>query len=294
MKYRHSFHAGNFADVHKHVTLLALIAALQRKDKGFLYLETHAGRGLYDLNSADTHQGAEAKSGVKALLAAQPRGALPGHALDHPQIAAYLTAVQRVRAVSGSAETYPGSPVLAAQALRVQDRGLCCEIQAAECRALERALYSYLRMRCECVDGYQGMSAHLPPPERRALVFIDPPYEEQSDDLTRAIAATHTVLSRLANAVIALWYPIKDDRELSPKLMQASRQLTVPALVSELWIHPRDARVGLNGSGLLIINPPYQLDAEMGAWLPELGKALGTDRQGGTKVSWIANEQHSA
>ena len=293
MKYRHSFHAGNFADVHKHVTLLALIAALQRKEKGFLYLETHAGRGLYDLGSADTHQGAEAKLGIKALLSAQHTGATMSVGAN-PQIGEFIAALARARASCGAAEAYPGSPVLAAQALRVQDRGLCCEIQASECRALERALYIYPRMRCECIDGYQGMSAHLPPPERRALVFIDPPYEEQSDDLVRAIAAVHAVLGRLANAVIALWYPIKDDRELAPKLARAAEQLTVPALVSELWIHPRDARVGLNGSGLLIVNPPYQLEVEMAAWLPELGKALGTDRQGGTKVSWIANEQLTA
>lgn len=269
--------------MHKHVTLLALIAALQRKDKGFLYLETHAGRGLYDLDSAATHQGAEARLGIRALENAHCSGA---------QITAFLSAVAAARASCGRAEVYPGSPVLAAQALRVQDRGVCCEIQAAECRALERALYPYPRMRCECVDGYQGMSAHLPPPERRALVLIDPPYEEQGGDLARALDAIGTLLARLANAVIALWYPIKDERGLNPALARAAGQLAVPALVSELWIHPRDARVGLNGSGILIVNPPYQLDVEMQQWLPELGSALGTDRQGGTLARWIAHEQH--
>jgi 23S rRNA (adenine2030-N6)-methyltransferase len=283
MKYRHSFHAGNFADVHKHVALLALIAALQRKDKGFLYLETHAGRGLYDLDSADTHQGAEARLGV---------GTLQGAHFQSPQITSYLAALEQARADSGSTAWYAGSPVLAALALRAQDRGLCCEIQAAECRALERALGPYPRMRCECIDGYQGLRAQLPPLERRALVVIDPPYEEQSGDLARAIAAIGEVLSRLANAVIALWYPIKDERELSPWLARAAEELPVPALTSELWLHPRDARVGLNGSGLLIVNPPYRLDLEMQQWLPELGAALGAQRQGGTMVRWIAHEQH--
>ena len=283
MKYRHSYHAGNFADVHKHVALLALIAALQRKDKGFFYLETHAGRGLYELDSAATHQGAEARLGIGALQHAQWRSA---------QITSYLAALERVRADCGSAATYPGSPVLAALSLRVQDRGLCCEIQAAECRALERALHGYPRMRCECVDGYQGLRAQLPPPERRALVFVDPPYEEQTGDLARAIEAIAEVLSRLANAIVALWYPIKDDRELNPWLARAAEQLPVPAMISELWLHPRDARVGLNGSGLLVVNPPYQLDLEMQQWLPELGAALGANRQGGTLVRWIAHEQH--
>jgi 23S rRNA (adenine2030-N6)-methyltransferase len=283
MKYRHSFHAGNFADVHKHVTLLALIGALQRKDKGFLYLETHAGRGLYDLNSADTHQGAEARLGIGAVQKAQ---------FHSPQLTGYLAALEQVRAGGVPAASYPGSPVLAARALRPQDRGLCCEIQAAECRALERALNPYPRVRCECVDGYQSLRAHLPPPERRALVLIDPPYEEQSGDLARAVAAIGEVLSRLSNAVIALWYPIKDERELNPALARAADGLAVPALISELWIHPRDARVGLNGSGLMIVNPPYRLDLEMQRWLPELGGALGADRHGGTLTRWVAHEQH--
>jgi 23S rRNA (adenine2030-N6)-methyltransferase len=283
MKYRHSFHAGNFADVHKHVTLLALIAALQRKDKGFLYLETHAGRGLYDLHSADTHQGAEARLGI---------GALQGAACDSPQVNVYLEALARARSNCHAPEAYAGSPVLAALALRAQDRGICCEIQAAECRALERALNIYPRMRCECVDGYQALGAHLPPAERRALVLIDPPYEEQADDLQRAGDGIGKALSRLANAVVALWYPIKDDRDLAPWLARMAAQLPVPALVAELWLHPRDARVGLNGSGLLIANPPYQLDVEMAKWLPALGAALGASRQGGTQVRWIAHEQH--
>ena len=283
MKYRHSFHAGNFADVHKHVTLLALLAALQRKDKGFLYLETHAGRGLYDLTSADTHQGAEAKLGI---------GMLRDAPAARPPITHYLEALERARTNAALPSAYPGSPVLAALALRPQDRGLCCEIQAAECRALERALNIYPRMHCECVDGYQALSAHLPPPERRALVFIDPPYEEQADDLARAIDALGTVLARLANAVIVLWYPIKDEPGLNPVLARAAAVLAVPTLISELWLHPRDSRVGLNGSGLLIVNPPYQLDLEMQQWLPELGAALGADRQGGTLVRWIAHEQH--
>ena len=283
MKYRHSFHAGNFADVHKHVTLLALIAALQRKDKGFLYLDTHAGRGQYDLGSDAVHQGAESRRGVGALAGAQ---------LASPEIKNYLSTLEQLRARAGSEGSYPGSPLLAACALRPQDRGVCCEIQAAECRALERALLPYPRMRCECSDGYQALRAQLPPAERRALVLIDPAYEQQGEDLGKAIAGIGEALSRLANAVIALWYPIKDDRELNPYLARLAAELKAPALTSELWLHPRDARVGLNGSGLLIVHPPYRLDLEMQQWLPELGSALGVERQGGTRVRWIAHEQH--
>ena len=283
MKYRHGFHAGNFADVHKHVTLLALIAALQRKEKGFLYLETHAGRGRYELDGADSNQGAEARLGIGALQAAS---------CNDPHIRAYLETVARFRAECGSPSAYPGSPVLAASALRAQDRGRCFEIQAPECRALERALHGYPRMSCVCGDGYEGLKSQLPPPERRALVCIDPPYEEQEQELTRGAAAIDTVLARLANAVVMIWYPIKDERALTPWLQRLSENLDVPALHAELWLHPRDSRVGLNGSGVLIINPPYQLDVEMRQWLPQLGSALGADRQGGTRIRWLAHEQH--
>lgn len=283
MKYRHGFHAGNFADVHKHVTLLALIAALQRKDKGFLYLETHAGRGRYELDSADTHHGAEAKLGI---------GQLSNRLTRCAELDAYLASVARARAQGGSESLYPGSPLLAALSLRAQDRGRCFEIQAAECRALGRALQPYPRMSGECGDGYAALKSHLPPPERRALVFIDPPYEEQEIDLERATAGIETALSRLANAVILLWYPIKDQRQLDPWLQRLATRLPAPALTVELWLHPRDSRVGLNGSGLLIVHPPYQFDVGMRQWLPELGTALGTDRQGGTKLTWIAHEQH--
>jgi 23S rRNA (adenine2030-N6)-methyltransferase len=283
MKYRHAFHAGNFADVHKHVTLLALIASLQRKPKGFLYLETHAGRGRYELDSADTNQGAEARLGIGRFTVRTSRSA---------ELDAYLAAVAQARAGGGSESLYPGSPLLAALALRPQDRGRCFELQAAECRALERVLQPYPRVACECGDGYAALKSQLPPPERRALVFIDPPYEEPEAELEHAAAAIQVALSRLANAVILLWYPVKDRRQLDPWLRRLAAGLAAPALTSELWLHPRDSRVGLNGSGLLIVHPPYQFDVRMRQWLPELGTALGADRQGGTELRWITHEQH--
>jgi 23S rRNA (adenine2030-N6)-methyltransferase len=283
MKYRHGFHAGNFADVHKHVTLLVLIAALQHKDKGFLYLDTHAGRGSYALDSTDTNHGAEARLGIGCLQ--QRHGAAPA-------LSAYIDAVARLRADARSPALYPGSPLLAALMLRSQDRGRCYELQAAECRALERVLQPYPRMSCECGDGYAALKSQLPPPERRALVFIDPPYEEQEQELERATGAVATALARLANAVILLWYPVKDQRSVEAWQQRLTKQLPAPALVSELWLHPRDSRVALNGSGLLILNPPYKLDTGMRQWLPELGTALGADRHGGTRLEWIAHEQH--
>ena len=281
MKYRHSYHAGNFADVHKHVTLLALLAALQRKDKGLLYLDTHAGRGLYDLSGPEAHQGAEARGGIGAVALAS---------LQAAPLQDYLRGVKTAREHSGNKQCYPGAALLVAQSLRPQDRGVCYELQPPEERALARALGPYPRMRALCGDGLAGIEAQLPPPERRALVLIDPPYEDTAAELKAGLDAIGRILDRLANALIALWYPIKDERTLAPWLTQVEQTIAAPVLLSELWLHPRDSRVALNGSGVLIVNPPYQFDQAAQEWLPELGAVLGATAHGGTTLRWIVNE----
>jgi len=282
MKYRHSFHAGNFADVHKHVALLALLHAMQNKDKGFLYLDTHAGAGRYDLAAPDTHRGAEARHGIGALVAAAAPEAVE---LKH-----YLAAVAALRAGIGDPHAYPGSPWLAAHTLRAQDRGICCEILPAECRALERALGGFRRVRVACADGYQQLQSVLPPRERRCLLLIDPPYENPAVELEQATQALVSSLQRLANCVIMLWYPIKDERTLAPWLARVERALTVPTLSLELWIYPRDSRVGLNGSGLLLVNPPYRFEQRASLWQPELQALLDKAHHGGTTAHWLVRD----
>ena len=268
MKYRHSYHAGNFADVHKHVVTLALIAALARKDKGFLYLETHAGSG--DYTAAD-----EADAGITRIA----RGTFKSEELQR-----YLAAVEAHRKFKGNPRAYPGSPLLAAGALRPQDRGIAVEIQPPEARALERALGPGTSMRVETGDGFERLRAHLPPRERRALVLIDPPYEETRQDFDRVSASMADALRRLDNGVYCAWYPIKEEREVAAWKAGLTRTLGREVLFSEVWIYPRDSRVGLNGSGLAIVNPPYQLDDRMRAWLPELHAALDTAHVGGSSV----------
>jgi 23S rRNA (adenine2030-N6)-methyltransferase len=281
VKYRHSYHAGNFADVHKHVTLLALLAALQRKDKGLLYLDTHAGRGLYDLAGPEAHQSAEARGGIVALALALPQAA---------PLRDYLRGVATARERSGNNQCYPGSALLVAQSLRSQDRAVCYELQPPEERALARALGPYPRARALCGDGLAAIEAQLPPPERRALVLIDPPYEDTAAELKAGLDALQRILGRLANALTALWYPIKDERTLAPWLALAEKTIAAPVLLCELWLHPRDSRVALNGSGLMIVNPPYQFDQAAREWLPELGSALGAAAHGGTTLRWIVHE----
>jgi 23S rRNA (adenine2030-N6)-methyltransferase len=284
MKYRHGFHAGNFADVHKHVALNALLTAMQRKDKGFFYLDTHCGAGRYDLTGPDTHHGAEARHGITALLAAA--ASLQAEALRQ-----YAEAVLSLRRQLDGAAVYPGSPWLAAQRLRAQDRGLCCELLPAECRALERALGGLRRMRVACADGYEQLRAVLPPRERRALVLIDPPYENPATEFDQALLAIRSILERLSNAVIQLWYPIKDERTLVPWLARVERELGAPAAICELWLYPRDSRVGLNGSGLLLVNPPYRFTAQLEVWQSELQALLDPGRRGGSAVRELAGNR---
>jgi 23S rRNA (adenine2030-N6)-methyltransferase len=283
MKYRHSFHAGNFADVHKHVALLALLQAMQRKEKGFVYLDTHAGAGRYDLAGADTHHGAEARHGVSALLNA-------ASTLQAEELKNYCNAISAMRLAFADPQLYPGSPWLACHLLRTQDRGVCWELLPSECRSLERALGGFRRVRIECADGYQQLSGVLPPRERRCLLLIDPPYERPAAELDQAIAAVVASLQRLANAVIAVWYPIKDERTLTPWLARVERAVSIPTLSLEMWVHPRDSRVGLNGSGLLVFNPPYQFDQRAMHWQAELQRVLGKPQQSGQSTRWLIAE----
>src|ERR1700752_5044231 len=169
MKYRHSFHAGNFADVHKHVALLALLRALKKKDKGFLYLDTHAGRGSYDLSGGS----AEAAGGVGRFMQA-PHAA--------PELGEYVTFLTQFRSRASRSHVYPGSALIGALELRPQDRAVLIELQGAEAHALEQAVKALaagrgaeLNARVEGGDGYARLRAFLPPPERRALTFLDPP-----------------------------------------------------------------------------------------------------------------------
>ena len=281
MKYRHSFHAGNFADVHKHVTLLALLAALRRKDKGFLYLDTHAGRGSYQLTAGTS----EAAAGVGRFLA---------HESHAPELRDYAALLGRLRAASGGRHLYPGSPLIAALELRPQDRGVFVELQGAEAQALTAVLAApggappAARLRVERGAGLAALRAQLPPRERRALVFIDPPYEETQAEFSRVAAAVADGLRRFATGVFAVWYPIKEQRVTAAWHADWRRAIAAPTLVSELWLYPRDSRVALNGSGLLLANPPWQIEERMRAWLPELESALAAGGAGGTEARMLS------
>jgi 23S rRNA (adenine2030-N6)-methyltransferase len=272
MKYRHTFHAGNFADIHKHVTLLALLNALKRKEKGFAYLETHAGRGAYEL----AQQSAEMLEG---------RGRFDQGDYQADELREFAALIDGFRSHRTQTRAYPGSPVIAALQLRQQDRGVVTELVPSEERILEREIEISTRMRVERADGFERLRAWLPPPERRGLIFIDPPYEESRQDFDRVTAAIVDALQRFSTGIYAAWYPIKDEREVRTWLEGFSRVVSAETIASELWLYPRDSKVALNGSGMLIVNPPYQLAERMGVWLPELRAQLDVGHPGGTRIT---------
>jgi 23S rRNA (adenine2030-N6)-methyltransferase len=288
MQYRHSFHAGNFADVHKHIALLALISALQRKAKGFLFLDTHAGEGLYDLAGVDARRSAESEAGISRLLAAaQQPPDVPGTAIQD-----YLRAVASLRERLGATHIYPGSPLLAATALREADQCVFVETLAQQARALQRvldqpALQVHTPVRVVSGDGYQQLKALMPPAQRRGLVLIDPPYEN-ADEEKQIASAFVEALMRFETGVYALWYPIKKQHDTDLWLARITRGIQQPALAIELCMTEPDSAVGLNGSGMLVINPPWQFDVDAAQWQPQLHDLLGG--KSGTRVHWLVNE----
>jgi 23S rRNA (adenine2030-N6)-methyltransferase len=268
MKYRHQYHAGNFADVHKHVALLDVLGALVRKDKGMLFVDTHAGRGEYDLHPGDSAHPAEWQSGAAKVLAATPRHAALVHYRE-----------QIVSGVHGGSLHYPGSPLLAMRSLRAQDRAVFFETQREESAHLRDVLPAAVRARVEGVDGFGGLRALLPPPERRGCMLVDPPYEER-EDLARVLATVKDTLERFESAVMLLWLPVKLRTDFDAWFSQLEAASVRPLLASLLWMHPCDSRAALNGSAVVLVNPPYLIEQQMREWLPELRALLGGPRSG--------------
>lgn len=281
MNYRHVFHAGNFADVHKHIVLLALLERLKRKPKPLFYLDTHAGRGWYDLLSHDALRGKEWQDGVGRVLRINRAS---------PDLRRYLDAVSSPEEISAiTTQRYPGSPVLAARELRTGDRVVFVEKQIAEAQALDQAMRGRRGVSVVCGDGYAALKTYLPPRENRGLVLIDPPYESENE-FTQVERALLFGLSRWANGTFALWYPIKLGRETQRLHLSLQNSGLRKLLLVELNVRPADSPLGLNGSGLIIANPPWQFDEEIAPALREAHAALAEDGAGGVNIGWLVPE----
>ena len=269
LSYRHRFHAGNHADVLKHVVLVALIDALTHKPKPLLYIDTHAGAGRYRLSLAATGGLAEYASGIDRLAAAS----------DPPELIARYQ-----RAAQPEAEHYYGSSLIAAACLRPIDRIAACELNRDDAEQLALAARGYSRFSVRQEDGYAALKALLPPQERRGLVLMDPSYERP--DEAKAIAAALSVaVSRFPTGVYAVWYPLMGAREHERLLRELNAQhRSLPRLGIELSVHAIDHPLGLNGSGLWILNPPYGVDADLAGILPWLHATLAPGGSGSWRV----------
>jgi 23S rRNA (adenine2030-N6)-methyltransferase len=278
LNYRHSYHAGNFADVFKHIILVALIEAMHRKDSAYCFLDTHAGIGYYDLQAATTQKSKEYTNGILKILAQPNPPAL---------IKAYLACVKAVNPQGIAPLTvYPGSPAIVKQLLRPQDRMVLTELHTEDYQLLKRAFPHDKQIGIHHQDGYLGLKAFLPPKERRGFVLIDPPYEQQNE-LTNLIPTLAAAVERWETGIFALWYPIKEHRSIERFQRALKLKISRPLLMTELSIYPDNAATALNGCGVIIVNPPWQLDEEIQAVLPWLWETLSPNNQGRYQLSFL-------
>ena len=278
MNYRHAFHAGNHADVFKHLVLTRLIALMARKEQPFAYLDTHAGLGLYDLRGDQATRTGEFLEGIARLWQAE---SLPSLADD------YLRVLRRMNP-DGELRYYPGSPELARRLVRQQDRVLLNEKHPEDGKLLKDNMKSDRRVAVHLGEGWHVPRALLPVPEKRAVMLIDPPFE-QLDELQRCAKAMKEAIGRMRQTVVAIWYPIKDQRQLK-RFYQELTSTGAPKLLRvELLVHPVDTPQSLNGSGLAIANPPWGLEQELRELLPWLSAILGQSK-GDWRMDWLIAE----
>jgi 23S rRNA (adenine2030-N6)-methyltransferase len=278
MNYRHAFHAGNFADVVKHVILTALLERLSRKDKPWCYVETHAGRGCYRLDGQAARRSGESAGGIGRLLDA--RGL-------HEVSRGYRAMVLGLAGNERGLKLYPGSPLLARMLMRPEDRAILAELQAEEAAALKALFRGDRRVAVHHMDGYQALKAFLPPEPRRGLVMIDPPYESPGE-LARLPGAVSAAARRWPTGIFAVWYPIKDRRELAPLMRGLADADVGEALVAELTIAPADSAARLNGSGMVILRPPWRFEEVLDPLLADLAPRLSAARPAATSVRRLA------
>jgi len=282
MNYRHIFHAGNRCDVVKHAVLTLILGHLRAKEKGFAVLDTHAGIGLYDLEDPRALKTEEAVEGIKSLL--------KGPAL--PALADYYTVLQKLNPLwDGTGlegfRVYPGSPLIAFHMLRPQDRLIACELHPEDAEVLRLNAPADNRLQIHHRDGFEAMGAFLPPPEKRGLVLIDPPYEQPDEfaQVARRVAAAYW---RWPTGMYMIWYPVKD-RPAIWKFHEALAEAGIEKILCAEFIYEQEVRADrLNGSGLMVINPPWRLEEELRTLFPLLHKAMHTNYAGAT-VKWVVD-----
>ena len=279
MNYRHAFHAGNHADVFKHLTLSRIFALLAKKDAPYAYLDSHAGVGLYDLHGDQASRTGEYLEGVARLWDA---ATLPDMCHDYLRVLSELNGNAKLR-------YYPGSPELARQLSRGQDRLFCNEKHPEDGQLLKDNMSRDRRITVRLEDGWNFPRAMLPSREKRAVLLIDPPFE-QAKELDRCVQALNEAIGRMRQAIVVVWYPIKDRQQLRRFYRDMAASNAPKLLRVELLVHSADDASRLSGSGLLISNPPWGLEDELKQLLPWLSELLGQS-QGGWEMDWLIDEK---
>jgi 23S rRNA (adenine2030-N6)-methyltransferase len=256
VNYRHAFHAGNFADVVKHALLLDLLRAMQRKDKPFLVLDTHAGIGRYDLSSGPAEKTGEWRDGIGKLLAVKPE-----------PLADYLELVEKLG-------LYPGSPAIAAALLRPGDRLIACELHPKDAATLKQNFRGVPGMAVHERDGYEALRAFLPPPERRGLILIDPPFE-RPDEFAALEKHLCAAFEKFRTGVFAVWYPVKHRAPVRAFFERLKGSKLRDAVAAEFLRRPATDPTRLNGCGLLVVNPPYGFVPAAEMMLQAIQEVLG-------------------
>ena len=283
MNYRHAFHAGNFADVVKHMVLARILVHLCGKDAAFRVIDTHAGRGLYDLADEASQRTGEWHAGIGRL----DETPLAGPAAD--LAAPYLEAVQATRALAGPM-AYPGSPALAQHLARSQDRLVFVEKHPAEAEALRAAMGRDKRARVVELDGWTALNAYVPPPEKRGLVLLDPPFEELGE-FDRMAQRLMQAWRKWPTGVYAAWYPVKEPDAVAR--FHAAVAASGVQRVLDLRVLRRLPTVPatLVGTGMVVVNPPWRLADEMAVLLPALADRLGSGSTASWSCNWLVPEQ---
>lgn len=282
MNYQHAFHAGNFADVHKHAVLASILMHLGQKPAAFRVIDSHAGAGRYDLCAAEANRSGEWRDGIERLWNGIGREPDARRQLLTP----YLEAVAAYNS-AGGLRAYPGSPLIVRHLLRSQDRLIACELEPRSFAMLAAALRGDRRAKALAIDGWTAIGAYLPPKERRGLVLIDPPFEDRADftRLAEALAVAHR---KWSTGTFMLWYPIKSGG-WPDALSQRLRRLGIGKMLRcELVVGPLREDAGLAGSGLILVNPPFTLEHDLRCLMPALSRILSRGPgRAAQRIDWL-------
>ncbi len=282
MNYQHAFHAGNFADVHKHTVLARILVYLRQKPAAFRVIDSHAGAGRYDLLAAEASRSGEWGEGIARVWEAVQADAKVGELL-----ADYLGVIAACNP-RGNLRTYPGSPLIAQKMLRLQDRLIACEIEPRAAANLAGVLRGDHRAKALAIDGWTAIGAYVPPKERRGLVLVDPPFEDATDFtyMSETLAAAHR---KWPTGIYMFWYPIKTREGPDALARRLRRHGIAQILRCEITLRPPRADAGLAGSGLILVNPPFTLEQDLQLMLPALLRILAPQAgQASGRIDWLA------